>query len=212
VAKPVVIGMLGGVASGKSTVASLFGELGAVVIDADKLAHDVLASREVCEKMRAAWGDEIFDDAGKPDRAKIGERVFANPAMLEQLTNWVHPPTRAAMRAALDEALTEAVAPMVVIDAPLVLEAKLDAWCDRLVLVTADSNTRCARAQADRGWREDEIERRETQQKSLTEKGAAADDEIENDGPLEQLRAKTEALFRKLTHITLEDQTTPQGG
>jgi dephospho-CoA kinase len=203
--KPVVVGLVGGVASGKSTVARLFAELGARVIDADKIAHDALERPDVCEKLRESWGDEPFDGAGLPDRARIAAIVFGDAEKLQLLNQWVHPPTRTAMREQLDAALQDDALPMVVIDAPLLLEAGLDAWCDLIIFVAADISCRAKRAMKDRHWNEAEIRRREAHQNALEGKRRQADKVIENHGSLGQTRARVAEFYRELTGTSVQE-------
>ena len=91
---PRVIGLTGGIASGKSTVAAVFAELGAEVIDADAIAHEVLRSPGVSEKLRRDWGEAVIGHDGAPNREAIARIVFDSPAKLSELNALVHPETR----------------------------------------------------------------------------------------------------------------------
>lgn len=194
-----VIGLLGGIAAGKSAVAVMFARLGAEVIDADAIAKDVLASPEIAQRVAQAWGADMLDAQGRPDRARIAKEVFGDPEKLRRLTGWIHPPTLEVMRGRLDRALADADVPLVVIDAPLVLEGPLKDWCDALVFVEAGAATRNRRARQHRAWTEQEIERRETHQISIEEKRRRADAVVRNDGPPEEAFAQVEELFRTWT-------------
>lgn len=194
---PKVIGLTGGVASGKSTVARMFADLGAEVIDADAIAREVLRSSAVCEKLRQAWGEGIMGGNGYPDRAKISGIAFRAPEKLAELKAWVHPPTLSEMRSRLDLALQRRAAPLIVIDAPLLIESDLETWCDAILFVEADTERRATRAITARGWSPDEIARREKAQAALMEKRHRADAAIDNNGPLEETRAQVKRLVRK---------------
>jgi dephospho-CoA kinase len=183
--KPKVIGLTGGIASGKSSVAAMFAALGAAVIDA-----------EVAGKLRKGWGHEAFR-AGSPDRARIAEIAFRDPAKLKELTDWVHPPTLREMRAQLDRALADRGVPLVIVDAPLLIEADLAAWCDAVVFVDAAEPLRLARARADRGWSDDEVRRREAAQAPLAAKRAQASVVLDNNGSVEETRAAVAQIFRQ---------------
>ena len=193
---PKVIGLTGGIASGKSLVAAMFAELGAAVIDADAIAREVLRSPEVAERLRKGWGHETFRD-GRPDRARIAGIAFSDPEKLKELTDWVHPPTLREMRAQLDRALEDRGVPLIIIDAPLLIEADLAPWCDALVFVDAADPLRLARARADRGWSDDELLRREAAQAPLAEKRARASVVLDNNGSAEDTRAAVAQLFRQ---------------
>ena len=78
--RPKIIGLMGGVASGKTTAAGMFGQLGAVVVDADRIAHDVLNEAGAAGQVRREWGEGVMDPSGSVDRRKLGDRVFQDPA------------------------------------------------------------------------------------------------------------------------------------
>jgi len=203
--RPVVVGLLGGVASGKSMVAGFLAELGARVIDADKIAGRALRTPHICAQLRQHWGDAPFDSAGNPDPARIAALVFSDPDKLHILNQLVHPPTRAAMRDELDAALRERTLPMAVIDAPLLVEAGLEAWCDKLIFVAATAAQRIQRAAAERHWDENEIRRRETHQDTLARKRSIADIVIKNNSSPEHVRALVAAVFQELTKTAFQE-------
>ena len=194
---PRVIGLAGGIAAGKSTVAAMFAQLGARVIDADAIAREALGSKVVREKLQRYWGAGVFDGAGQPDRAKIAELAFKDPDKLRELTAWVHPPTLRRMRAQLDGALRERTAPLVIIDAPLLIETDLDAWCDAVVFIEAEPALRAERARSARDWSQEEIRRRESAQSPLAEKRRRADVIVDNSGSSEETRAQVARLFHQ---------------
>jgi len=194
-----VVGLTGGIASGKTTIARMLGELGATVIDADAIARQVLQSPAVRDKILTHWGTSVFDATGCPDRVRIADFVFENPEKLRMLNKWVHPPTLAAMRACLAEAQGDHRIPLIVVDAPLLLEADLDRWCDAVVFVDAEKSCRAVRAQAERQWSERELERREAQQEQLCKKRRRADFMLENNHSLQLLRGRVAELFHALT-------------
>lgn len=195
-----VIGILGGVASGKSAVARLLAEAGAGVLDADRIGHEVLGLAEVEAAARARWGDAIFDAAGRIDRGRLAAIVFTPPpegprerAALEELT---HPRIAERIRGEA-ERLAAAGCPAAVLDAPLLLEANWDRLCDRLVFVEAPRHVRLARA-LERGWSRAEFAAREHAQTPVEQKRARADLIIENSGDLEETREQVLRFWREL--------------
>ncbi len=194
------IGILGGVASGKSLVARQLAELGAGVLDADRAGHETLDDRKVREALRERWGNHAFTPDGRVDRKRIAEIVFSpspegghERQFLEQL---VHP--RIAQRLAdRREELAAEEYPAVVLDAPLILEAGWDTLCNRLVFVDAARELRLARAAA-RGWSEEEVARREAAQLPLEVKRARADVTIDNSGTPQQTKAQIERFWKSL--------------
>ena len=196
-----VVGVVGGIASGKSAVARLLAGKDGVVIDADRIAREVLESPGVRFELLTAFGGRVFDLDGKPDRATIARTVFANPAARAKLEAFTHPPIRAKIRAEL-QAARKAGVPVVVLDVPLLLENDaghgLLAECDETVFVDASDALREARASASRGWRPGEVARREAAQMPLPVKRARAGRVVENRGSLAELESSVERLALEL--------------
>jgi len=195
---PRVFGLLGGIASGKSAVARLLaGELG-LVIAADDLAHQALASPEVVEQVAATFGPDALGPDGLPDRAILAERIFSAPLLRERLESWIHPLVRDRILELLQEA-AEAGRPRVALDVPLLLENDdthgLVSRCDHLIFVDAPLATREARAQASRGWSRGEVSRREAAQLPLEEKRRRADYTVANEGSLDELEGEVRRVL-----------------
>jgi dephospho-CoA kinase len=197
-----VIGLTGGIGSGKSLVARLMGELGAKVFDADETAHEVLADSEVVETLKRWWGPSVVDRSGQIDRRRIAEIVFKDPGQRQQLERLVHPRIFERWGALLHLYRDEGVAPIaVVIDAPLLFEAGLDEWCDVIVFVDAPENVRLQRLRDTRGWAGDELRRREKMQNTLDSKRIRADYIVENNSSVCDLRRRVEAIFSAVTSL-----------
>lgn len=192
---PLVIGLLGGVASGKSTVARIFGEHGLEVVDADAEARRAVADPEVLAALRARFGDGIFDAAGALDRAALARQVFSEPAARRDLEAITHPPIRAALLAQIEKALAEGTS--CVLDVPLLIENGLIERCDLCVFVDTNDEARRARAAA-RGWEDGEIARREANQASMNVKKNHCRYTIENDGSLARTVQQVADLLRGL--------------
>lgn len=194
------IGLVGGVASGKSAVAKILVELGAGLLDADRAGHDVLThDPEVRSELLNRWGNSIIAADDSIDRAAVARRVFgqdaAAPADRKFLESLLHP----RIAAILDEKKAEfaaAARPAVVLDAPLLLEANWQPLCDIVVFVDADREIRAARA-ASRGWSSDDFTRREAAQWPVEKKRAAADVVLANSGDVDSLRQGVGDLWRK---------------
>lgn len=178
---PVVLGLIGGIAAGKSAVAECFARHGLVRIDADQEARAAAAEPAVLAQIAAEFGPELVVD-GRLDRAAAARVVFADPAARTRFEAILHPRIRERILAAL--AAAKAAGRSALLDAPLLLEGGLVAWCDRVVFVEADAATRRARAAA-RGWADGEWERREAAQLPVAEKRARADFVVRNDGTLD---------------------------
>jgi dephospho-CoA kinase len=194
-----VIGIVGGVASGKSLAAAALAGQGAVMIDADRLAHEELARDEVREALIERFGDGILSAEGAVDRARLGARVFADAEALAFLNRLVHPAVCRRIVERVEEAVTGG-APAVVIDAALLLENEAIAeCCTHIMFVDAPAEHRRRRAQAARGWDEAELVRREAAQMPLEAKRRAADAVVANDGESEDLRRRVLEWFEHLT-------------
>lgn len=182
--RPVIIGLVGGVASGKSYVAELLENLGALRIDADRLGHEVLLVKEVREHLARIWGPSILTDRGEVDRSQVSKLVFGNSmkavAGRQQLEAIVHPRIRslALDRMAAVRALPE-VPLAIVIDAPLLIEAGWESLCDFILFIDSPLEDRVQRATA-RGWTETQFADRENSQIPLDEKRSRATHFLDN--------------------------------
>lgn len=164
----IIIGLIGRIGAGKSTVARRFAEHGATVVDADRHAHEVLADPEVTTAIAARFGDGVIDAQGRVDRAALAARVFggtpahdADRAALEAL---VHPRVRRRLKAVLAEEaarnLPAGRRPAVVLDVPLLVQAGWSDLCTHLVVVECEESVRRLRL-AGRGWSAEQIAARD---------------------------------------------------
>jgi dephospho-CoA kinase len=175
-----VIGLTGGVGSGKSLVASQLRELGCGVIDADQLAHATLALPDVHRAVTDMLGQEVLDADGNIDRGLIGPMVFDHPQRLTQLEEIVHPHVHAGRQRLREQYQRDPAVVAIVEDCPLLLEAGIASSCDALVFVAADEQVRLKRVAQSRGWDADELARRQKNQLALDIKGQRADHVIDN--------------------------------
>ncbi len=196
---PLQVGLTGNIGSGKSSVARLFAERGAALIDADALAREATEDPGVLREIAAIFGDEIVVD-GALDRAALAARVFGNPDARADLNAIIHPwvgRERAARTAAF---ATQISPPAVVIhDVPLLFEVGLDAEFDKVVVVDAPLELRVARVVARSGLTADEVRARDAAQLPLAEKVRRADFVIDNSGDFDDLEPQVETLWRALT-------------
>jgi len=180
-----VIGIVGGIGSGKSAVARAFGALGCEVADSDGLARRVLSEPDVIARITAIAGDNVVATDGSIDRAALARAIFASIDIRRAVEGVMHPRIEALRRVQFDAAPASTAA--FVIDAPLLLEVGLDRECDAIVFVDAPGSVRLERVRRTRGWNPEELSRREAAQLPLEEKRRRATDVVVNDGAPEQL-------------------------
>ncbi len=195
-ARPVVVGITGGVAAGKSTVAELFCGHGLVPVDADAVAREVAGTPEIVAAVRSEFGPDVLDASGQAlDRQALADVVFPAPDRRARLEAILHPPIRARILADLHAA--KAAGHSVLLDAPLMHETGLVEFCDVTVFVDASAATRRERAAA-RGWSDGELARREAAQVDLAVKKAHARHTIQNDGDLTVTAQQVAAVLDEL--------------
>lgn len=184
-----VVGLLGGVASGKSSVAKRLRELGAEIVDGDALGHEVLAESDVIEQLVARWGAAILDEDRRIVRREVAKRVFGNEAELSFLEGVMHSRIGQAIQNQIEvvhrKAQENGQHQVLILDAAVMLKAGWDVFCDRILFVDASFETRKARAM-ERGWTAEHFATREADQVSPEEKRNRSDIVIDNDGCLEQ--------------------------
>ena len=180
-----LIGVAGGIASGKSLITEQLRLLGADVIVADLAAHDVLKLEEVKAAARERWGEAIFGPDGEIDRARLGKIVFAGPpagpAELEYLEQLVHPRVRQVIRHQIEHLVSQPQTRAIVLDVPLLFESGWNEFCDTILFVDAPHDVRVRRA-AERGWTAEDFDRREATQHSVDSKRQRASLVIDNSG------------------------------
>ena len=193
---PPIIGLAGGVGAGKSAVAAILSRLGCVVCNSDDLGRQALCDPAIRTTLVRWWGRQVLDEAGEIDRAAVAAIVFSRSDELRRLELLVHPWIETRRKALFEMAPADVCA--LVIDAPLLFEAGLDAECDAVIFVDADRGTRLARVADGRGWDEQALGQREDSQLPLDEKRARSDYVVSNNG---DLRALSEQVHRTLNEI-----------
>jgi dephospho-CoA kinase len=189
---PLKIGLTGGIAAGKSEALKAFARLGAATLSSDAVVHELLESDELREKLVERWGPDVAP-AGKIERAKIGEIVFADPEQLTWLESQIHPLVQRRTAEWLLSLPTETE--VAVVEVPLLFEAGSDKAFDTTVAVVTADEVRRARAEA-RGHAL--VDEREARQLTQPEKAERAEHVVANDGSVEDLEGALSALLDKL--------------
>jgi len=191
-----VIGLSGGIGSGKSTVSQFLAELGAVILDADRVGHEALKpDTEVWRELVAAFGQQILTPDGNIDRAKLGDIVFGNPESLSQLNQIMHPRMYDTVKAQLEEYRRQGV-DVVVLEAPLLIEAGWTSLVDEIWVTVASEATVLRRLKERMGLSESESLARIHSQLSSDERIGQANVVINTDCSLDELRVRVGELWR----------------
>jgi dephospho-CoA kinase len=195
----ITIGLTGGIGSGKTTVTKILAELGAPVIDADKVGHAVYQpDGPAYPAMIAAFGEGILAPDRTIDRKKLGPIVFADPAALKRLNAIMHPTMFTRMREMVAGMRAEGERKPIVIEAAVLIEANWQSLFDEIWLVTTSQGRVIERVEKERGLAREQIESRIRSQLSDEERRHHATEVIVNDGSIEELRAKVAQLWESV--------------
>lgn len=194
-----LIALTGGIASGKSTIATRLAEHGAVIVDADRIVRDVQApGSPVLGRIVAEFGADMVRPDGELDRAALGSRVFGDPEALGRLNALVHPAVKAESQRRFAAALQRDPAAVVVYDVPLLVEARADDPWDLIVVADAPAPVREERLVLQRGLARDEARKRIASQVPDEQRRAIADVLIDTSGTLDDTLRQTDRLWKRL--------------
>ena len=190
-----VIGLIGGMGSGKSRTAEEFAKHGARVISGDTFGHEALRQPEIKQEVVQRWGEKILDEKGDVDRRKVGAIVFADSRERKVLEVFVFPWIERRIGEEIARAQSDPSVKFVVLDAAIMLEAGWAEACDRLVFVDAPREQRLQRLADERDWSAQEVEKREESQWPLSEKQKRAAWILDNSGSPEELSRQVQELL-----------------
>ena len=193
-----MIGLLGGAGAGKSSVAREFAKLGCGVIGADAINHQVQQQTEVIEKIRGFWGEEVLDETGGINRKALGNIVFHDITELKKLTNLVHPLIEIEEKALIERHQKAPEITAIVLDIPLLLENGLESWCNKLVFVECDEESRLERLRENKGWDEEKQKKVENLQISLDTKEKISDYKVKNYSKKQDLAQQITRLYSEI--------------
>jgi dephospho-CoA kinase len=193
-----IIGILGGIGSGKSTVAAEFGKLGCVVIDADSIAHRLLNEPGIREQIVEFFGGGVLGIDSKVDHCKLARAAFTDAEKIEKLNSIIHPKVLAEVEKKIEEIQKKSESKAIVIDMPLLAEVGWDKRCDELIFVECDEKKRLKRAEKSGFLGPDELKKRENFQISLDTKAAIAENTIDNNSGLSELSRQVAEIFPEI--------------
>jgi len=194
-----LIGVIGGIASGKSTVAAEFAKLGCAVIDADAIAHELLREDAVRDEVARLFGPGVLNARGNLDRGKLAGIVFADAAKLDALNKVIHPRVLQRTEELIAQYNQDSHVKAIVLDMPLLVEVGWADRCDRVVFVECDRERRIERARRKGLLEGGEIEIRENSQISLDKKAKLADSIVNNNSDVSALARQIKEIFSDIT-------------
>jgi len=189
-----IIGILGGIGSGKSTVAAEFAKLGCKVIDADRIAHELFTKKTIKEKIVVAFGRTILDSKGEIDRNRLGRIVFTDADKLSVLNGIIHPLVMEHAEELIEQYKRQNQVKAIVLDMPLLVEVGWAKRCDRLVFIDCEREIREKRAK-NLGFDKNQFKIRENFQISLDNKINLADNRIENNSDFSAMVRQVADIF-----------------
>lgn len=193
-----IIGLTGGIASGKSTVSNFFKELGVKVIDADIVAREISERKATIDEICNIFGRDILDENGRIVREKLRERVFQDKRLVRKLNSIIHPQVIEYFKERKDENREDE---LLIFDVPLLYEAKMDTLCDKVIVVGVDRKKQIERVLQRDGSSEEVARNIIANQMSLDDKIKRADIVIMNDGTLEELKGKVLKVYKELREV-----------
>jgi dephospho-CoA kinase len=202
-----IIGIAGGIGSGKSFVARLFGELGCFVIDSDELVRLAYQETAVRKTLRRWWGDVVFRPDGEINRSEIARRIFSDPAEKQRLEQLLHPLANSKRDRLMESVENISQVLAYVWDTPLLFETDLNRQCDAVVYVEAPLEARLARVAETRGWGGDELARREKLQLPLDKKQELSDYVIRNTADAGETRSQVREVLSRILAGSSQKQT-----
>jgi dephospho-CoA kinase len=193
-----IIGIVGGIGSGKSTVAAILGEMGFAVIDADEIAHKITEKKIIKKELQKKFGVDIIDKKGKIDRRKMAEVAFVSRKKAAQLNRIIHPPVLAKIEQLIKEYTRKPKVKAIVLDIPLLAEIGWINRCDKVIFVSCSRKSRLQRGKKKGIFNEKKIKNFEKFQFSIDRKRKIADNIIENNGNITNLRKQIARIFPKI--------------
>lgn len=193
-----IIGLTGGIASGKSTVSNFFKELGVKVIDADIVAREISERKATIDEICNIFGRDILDENGRIVREKLRERVFQDRELVQKLNSIIHPQVIEYFKERRERNRRDE---LLIFDIPLLYEAKMDTLCDKVIVVGLDKKKQIERVVQRDGSSEEVAKNIVANQMPLEDKIKRANFVIMNDGTLEELKGKVLKVYKELREV-----------
>ena len=193
-----IIGMVGGIGAGKTSVAQVMAELGGLIINADAHAREALQREDVRDRLVEVFGEELLTEQGEVNRARLADMIFSDERQRQIVESLVHPVVAARRQALIAQAQADGAVQFVVLDVPLLFEVRLEDECDAIVFVDTDRERRLQRLADTRGWTASELERREKNQIPLDRKREMSDYVIDNNATEAEVRRHVQDVVERI--------------
>ncbi len=197
--KKLIVGILGGIGSGKSTVAAEFAKMGCAVINADKIAHELLLNEDIRQQLIDAFGEGIAEKNGLINHAELADTVFNSDKNVARINDIIHPLVFDRTNKLIEQYKRQEKIQLIILDAPLLVEAGWVQMCDKLVFIDCDPKIRAQRAEKKGLGGEKQLKKREKFQISLDTKAKLAHYTICNNSGLSALADRVACVFSTLT-------------
>ncbi len=195
--RAVLVGLTGGMGSGKSTVLAMFAQKGAFTLDADAIVRDLLRDKKILKQIRVAFGSGVFDSSGHLDRKALATVVFASVRKRKRLERLLHPRVRETIWRSIEKKNRG----VWVIDIPLLYESKWQRKLDAVIVVDATLASRLRRLKR-RGFSPSDSKKRIAAQMSLARKVRLADFVVNNNGSIQQTRKQVDEIWKQIPNMT----------
>jgi dephospho-CoA kinase len=202
-----IIGITGGIGSGKSMVARMFGEMGCMVISSDEQVREAYRDPAVLRQLQQWWGKEILHENGELDRRRIADIAFGDPGQRKRLEGLIHPKVSQLRQMRMEQGADDPQVRAFVWDTPLLFETGLSGGCDAIVFVESSAAQRLERVKASRGWDEMELGRREKSQWPLDKKKEISDYIVVNTADADYIRGQVRDVLFRILAKRIPDQT-----
>jgi len=193
-----VIGIIGGMCAGKTTVAGQFAKLGCAVIDADEIVHQLLEEKNIRAKVVRLFGKDVIDEKGRINRPDIANRVFGDANKLKALTGILYPPVLARVEELITRLQGQPKVKAIILDMPLLLEIGWEKRCDYVIFIDCKPLIRLERAKKMGVFDADQLKIRENLQISLDKKKLIADNIVDNNSDLSGLSKQIASIFSSI--------------
>ena len=190
-----IIGLTGGVGSGKTTVAQQFAKLGCAVIDADELGHELLTRQDIIQQLKKWWGLKVLGHDGQVRRDAVGAIVFQEDQELKKLTDLLHPLIAGKEKELLESYNHDPEVVAIVLDVPLLFESGQDKWCDFTIFVEAEDEIRYERVKKRKKWEVETTKKVQKKHLALDMKRKLSDHIVRNNSSIPDLAEQTAKIF-----------------